>query len=113
ATESVTPNGAIQFPPVSRAWVTASDQQEASPGANLLSSLVHVVDNRPEAVSSAPAVSATTPQPSAMAAVTPQGTAPVATEARRDSGRWSRTRMLTVAAIIIMLLLVIIMLSGN
>ena len=113
AAPSVTPNAAIQIPAISRAWVTASDQQDVSPGANLLSSLVHVIDDRPDAVAAAPAVSAPAPQPSARAAVKPQAAAPVATEATRDSGRWSWTRMLAVAAIIILLLLIIIMLFGN
>lgn len=123
ATDSVVPtgvpNGATHVPPVSRAWVTASDQQELSPGANLLSSLVHATDSRPEADAVASTGPAPAPRSSAKAsaqpkvAAQPPAGAPVATEVTQGSGRWSRTRILAVVAIIVLLLLVIIMQIGN
>lgn len=112
---SPAPNGALQVPPVSRAWVTASDQPEVSPSANLMSSLVNVIDNRPEAVVVDPAVAAPAAQPRAAVAAAPQavaGAAP-ASVAADDAKRANRTRMLLIATIIVLVLFIIVMQLGN
>jgi hypothetical protein len=127
AAPSAAPNGtAIQVPPVSRAWVTASDVPEVSAGANLLSSLVHAIDSRPDADEVQAAVAASAPPQSTKAAARPQAAAPAASalapaasapaesaSATTDTGRWSRTRVLLVAALIVVLLLFIFFLTGN
>ena len=121
----VTPNEAIQVPPVSRAWVTASDQAEVSSGANLLSSLVHAIDSRPDAVAVESSVSASASPAGARSAARQQTVAPAASgpvnsttapasdSVPRDGGRWSRTRILAIAVIIVLLVLVYFMLSGS
>lgn len=127
AADAMTAGGARSVPQVSRAWVTASEVPEVSAGANLLSSLVAVVDSRPEVVT----VEAATPAPSSAKAVTPAKAAapkaavtatgnqaqtvstPVAPAAPAASadGSWSRTRILLIVAIIIVLILLILFLS--
>jgi hypothetical protein len=127
AADIVTPGGAMAVPKVSRAWVTASDVPETSSGANLLSSLVSVADSRPDVV----AVEAAAPAPTRSKEVaTPAAAAPKAPVAATgdrsqttsppvaaagpvasETGGWSRTRILLVAAILILLILLILFLS--
>jgi hypothetical protein len=134
AAQPVPVTGAIQVPPVARAWVTASDMPEVSTGAHLLSSLVEVVDSRPDsvapatstaprpavAVASAPASSASASPASAPApAPAPKPTraesepATVTEKPAAGSGRWNRTRLLAIAAIIVIVLFIIILLTGG
>ncbi|MEX1158602.1 MAG: hypothetical protein WEC79_06715 [Thermomicrobiales bacterium] len=104
-------NGAVSIPPVSRAWVTASDVAEVSPGANLLSSLVNAIDTRPDAVA-VESMTASAP-PSARPSGKPQIPSLAAAQSRRDAGRWSRTRMLVVMAIIILVLFIFLLLTRS
>ena len=101
----------ITVPPVSRAWVTESDVAEVSTGASLFSSLVHVIDTRPEAVAVEAAVA---PSPAPRTAARPQPTTePVAPASTRDDGRWSMARILAVAAVIILVFIIFVVLAGN
>jgi hypothetical protein len=112
---SPAPNGTLPVPPVSRAWVTASDQPEVSPSANLMSSLVNVIDNRPDAVVVDPAVAAPSATPRAAVAAAPRAVvdaAPASVEAA-DAKRANRTRMLLIATIIVLVLIIIVMQLGN
>jgi hypothetical protein len=124
AAQPVSASGAIQVPSVARAWVTASDFPEVSTGAHLLSSLVEVVDNRPDTVA-APAPTAPRPAAASAPAATPPAPAPAsapkakaapatATETpAAGSNRWSRTRLLALAAAIVIVLFIIILLTGG
>jgi hypothetical protein len=112
---SPAPNGTLQVPPVSRAWVTASDQPEVSPSANLMSSLVNVIDSRPDAVVADPAVAAPAAPPRASVSAAPKATsaAAPASVAVGDEKRANRTRMLLIATIIVLVLIIIVMQLGN
>jgi hypothetical protein len=114
---SATPNGALQVPPISRAWVTANDQPEVSPGANLLSSLVHVIDSRPDAVAvpAAASAGAGVPSPSQPVATQPKPKSVAAPkpEASVATPGWGRLRIVAIAAIVLIVLLVIVMVLGN
>jgi hypothetical protein len=112
---SPVPNGTLQVPPVSRAWVTASDQPEVSPSANLMSSLVNVIDSRPDTVVADPAVAASAAPPRASVAAAPQAAseAAPASVAGGDEKRANRTRMLLIATIIVLVLIIIVMQLGN
>jgi hypothetical protein len=110
-------NGALQVPPVSRAWVTHQDQPEVSPGANLLASLVHVIDSRPDAVAvpAAAGAGASAPVTSQSVATPPK---PPAAEAQQPEPSivtpgWGRMRVLLIAAIILIVFLIIVMVLGN
>jgi hypothetical protein len=104
-------NEANAIPPVSRAWVTTADIVEVSPGANLFTSLVNVLDTRPDAVA-VETMTASAP-PSARASGKQPVPSLAAAQSRRDAGRWSRTKILMVMAIIILVLFIFLMLTGN
>ncbi len=119
---SVSANGTVTIPPVTKAWVTTMDQPEVSTGANLLSSLVHVVDERPDAIDT-PAGSpsqqstrdskpASKSRPAATVAPAPAAETTEAA-ATADAVRRNRIRMLAIAALIIVVLWLIVMLVGN
>ena len=111
-TTSPAPNGTLNVPPISRAWVTAADQAEVSPSANLLSSLVHVIDSRPDAVAvEAPPVASAPPQ-NARATPAPQPAAtaaPVASEPAQAAKGRNRTQLLLIGVIAALVLLIILM----
>ena len=112
---SAAPTTALPIPAVSRAWVTSSDQPEVSPAANLMSSLVNVIDSRPDAVAVEPAVSVPAKSASVKAASPQQAAAPVAAASTttNDTERGNRSRMLLIAAIVILVLIVVVLLLGN
>ncbi len=112
---SATPNGALLVPAVSRAWVTASDQPEVSPTANLMSSLVNVIDSRPDAVAVEPAVTTPTRSPNVGSASSPHAATTVAAGSATTNGAapGNRSRMLLIAAIVILVLIIVVMLLGN
>lgn len=123
STTSNSPNATLQVPQISRAWVTVHDQPVVSPGANLLSSLVHVLDSRPDAVDVAPAATST-PNTGATVLVSPAGsksaakpkqpaTAVASSGPANEARRWNRTRLLAAMVIAILVLLVIFLLAGN
>ena len=109
------PDGALQVPLVGRAWATATDQPEVSSGANLLSSLVHVIDSRPDSADIEPVAAVPSPSHVAGAGAIPQPAAKVAaTEATAsEAGSGSRKRLLMIAAIIILVLIAVVLLFGN
>jgi hypothetical protein len=110
-------NGTLQVPAVSRAWLTHHDQPEVSPGANLLASLVHVIDSRPDAVAVPASAGAGSAAPAAgqPVAAPPK---PRAAEAQQAEGSivtpgWGRMRVLLIAAIVLIVFLIIVMVLGN
>lgn|GEM_PF-5087278 len=107
-------NGTLEVPAVSRAWVTPNDQPEVSPGANLLASLVHVIDSRPDAVAPQPAVaSAPVPSQPAVSQPRPQATEVATSDAPAAAPGWGRLRLVAIVAIVLIVLLIIIMILGN
>jgi hypothetical protein len=110
-------NGALHVPAVSRAWVTHNDQPEVSPGANLLASLVHVIDSRPDAVAVPAAAGAGASMPAAgqpvVAPPKPRAAEAQQSEASVVTPGWGRLRIVAIAAIIVVLLLFVVMILGS